>query len=79
MSTVGTSGDNPITKTTKYTPSSKLHQTDTPGTKKCSPKTHGGTTYATDIIHLKTRENHHQIEVFAEQSLYHSQKNHARH
>ena len=79
MNTVGASGDNPITKTTMYAPSSKLYQTDTPGTKKCSPKSHGGTTYATDIIHLTTRENHHQIEVCATQSLYHSHKTHARH
>ena len=38
MNTVGASGDNPITKTTMYAPSSKLCQTDTPGTKKMQPK-----------------------------------------
>ena len=38
MNTVGASGDNPITKTTMYAPSSKLYQTDTPGTKKMQPK-----------------------------------------
>ena len=38
MNTVGASGDNPITKTTMYEPSSKLYQTDTPGTKKMQPK-----------------------------------------
>ena len=38
MNTIGASGDNLITKTTLYAPSSKLYQTDTPGTKKMQPK-----------------------------------------
>ena len=45
---------------------------------KFSPKSHGDTIYATDIIPLTTREIHHQIEFCTMQSLYHINKIHAR-
>ena len=77
MNTVSASGDNPITKTTLFAPSSNLYQTDTQGTMTLQPKI----TWTFNLRNRHNSANNSRVSSSDRslQSLYHINTTHARH